>query len=119
MKLILRTSITLITMLIISRVSVAQVVSDSLKVDGNYRSFHFQRPSSPTKGGSLVFVLHGSGGNGTDMMNQTSNLLNQTRNEKVIFVFANGYKHYWNECRKAASSLANKLDINEGKFFDD
>lgn len=70
------------------------------------------------QGASLVFVLHGSGGNGLDLMKQTSNLLQSTRDEKVIFVYANGYKRYWNECRKMASSLANKLDINEGKFFD-
>jgi polyhydroxybutyrate depolymerase len=50
-------------------------------------------------------------------MKQTTNLLNSTHDEKVIFVYPDGYKHYWNECRKAASSLANRLDINEGKFF--
>ncbi len=118
MKSIAKVTIAVIALMLGNRVSMAQVVSDSLKIDGNYRSFHFQRPSYPTNGGSLVFVLHGSGGNGIDLMNQTSNLLNQTRNEKVLFVYADGYKHYWNECRKAASSMANKLDINEGKFFD-
>jgi polyhydroxybutyrate depolymerase len=70
-----------------------------------------------SKDASLVFVLHGSGGSGLGLIKQTSNLLNSTSDEKVIFVYADGYKHYWNECRKAASSLANKLDINEGKFF--
>jgi polyhydroxybutyrate depolymerase len=51
-------------------------------------------------------------------MKATTNLLNNTAAEKVIFVYADGYKRYWNECRKAASSLANKIDINEGKFFE-
>ena len=96
---------------------VAQDLSDSLKIDEYYRSFHFRKPSFATQGASLVFVLHGSGGSGRDLMKQTANLLNSTHDEKVIFVYPDGYKHYWNECRKAASSLANKLDINEGKFF--
>ena len=95
----------------------AQEISDSLKIDGYYRSFHFMKPAFVAKGASLVFVLHGSGGSGQGLMKQTNNLLNTTRDENVIFVYADGYKHYWNECRKAASSLANKLDINEGKFF--
>ena len=109
--------ILMIGMLLVAAFSNAQVISDSIKVDEYYRSFHFNRPTFAATGASLVFVLHGSGGKGMDMMKQTSNLLHQTRDEKVIFVYADGYKHYWNECRKAASSLANKLDINEGKFF--
>jgi polyhydroxybutyrate depolymerase len=102
---------------LVGHACVAQDLSDSLKIDEYYRSFHFRKPSFATQGASLVFVLHGSGGSGRDLMKQTANLLNSTHDEKVIFVYPDGYKHYWNECRKAASSLANKLDINEGKFF--
>lgn len=102
-----------------SHATLAQVISDSLKIDGYYRSFHFKKPAFVAKDASLVFVLHGSGGSGLGQMEQTTNLLNHTRDESVIFVYADGYKHYWNECRKAASSLANKLDINEGKFFNE
>lgn len=112
-------ALTIILLCIIAHELAAQDLSDSLKIDGYYRSFHFRKPSFSSEGASLVFVLHGSGGNGKAMMQQTTNLLNSTANEKVIFVFADGYKHYWNECRKAASSLANKLDINEGRFFGD
>lgn len=110
-------SLVIFLLLIVSHLCVAQEISDSLKIDGYYRSFHFRKPSFVSKGASLVFVLHGSGGSGQALMKQTANLLSSTRDESVIFVYADGYKHYWNECRKAASSLANKLDINEGKFF--
>lgn len=96
----------------------AQVVDDSLKIDGNFRSFHFSKPAFTTEGASLVFVLHGSGGSGLNLMKQTEHLLSTTRDEKVLFIYPDGFKHYWNECRKAASSLANKMDIDEGKFFD-
>lgn len=110
-------NLVVILLMMASQYGHAQDISDSLKVDGYFRSFHFRKPAFVSKGASLVFVLHGSGGNGLELMKQTSNLLKTTSEEKVIFVFADGYKHYWNECRKAASSLANKLDINEGKFF--
>lgn len=110
-------SISFFLFLITGHLCVAQEISDSLKIDGYYRSFHFRKPTVVSNGASLVFVLHGSGGSGQGLMKQTSNLLNTTRDENVIFVYADGYKHYWNECRKMASSLANKLDINEGKFF--
>ena len=39
-----------------------QIVDDSVLVDGHYRSFHFLKPAS--QNASLVFALHGSGGNG-------------------------------------------------------
>ena len=85
--------------------SQAQVIRDSILVDGNYRTFHYNKTESVKKGNSLVFVLHGSGGNGKDLMDRTENLRQKAANENVLLVYPNGYKKYWNECRKAASSL--------------
>jgi polyhydroxybutyrate depolymerase len=95
----------------------ASIITDSIRVEGNYRTFHYQEPKANRTGGSLVFILHGSGGNGLDMMSQTTKLERGARNDNVLFVYPDGYKKYWNECRKAASSLANKEDINEADFF--
>lgn len=39
-----------------------QLLHDSLLVDGHYRTFHYLKPSRPNA--TLIFVLHGSGGNG-------------------------------------------------------
>jgi polyhydroxybutyrate depolymerase len=52
------------------------------------------------------------------MMSQTARLAERTKSENVLLVYPNGYKKYWNECRKAASSLANKEDVNESGFFE-
>lgn len=95
----------------------AQVITDSIAIDGNYRTFHFQKPSSLQTGSSLIFILHGSGGTGLDMMSNTTSLAKKTSSEKVLLVYPDGYKKYWNECRKAASSLANQENIDEGAFF--
>ena len=95
----------------------SQVITDSIHVDGNYRSFHFSKPQSLQAGGSLIFILHGSGGNGLDMMSATTALAQKVVSENVLLVYPDGYKKYWNECRKAASSLANKENIDESAFF--
>lgn len=97
--------------------TIAQTITDSLLIEGNYRTFHYIPPAQAVFGGSLVFILHGSGGNGMDLMRNTSKLASAVADEKVILVYANGYKKYWNECRKAASSLANKENIDELSFF--
>jgi polyhydroxybutyrate depolymerase len=94
----------------------AQLIVDSLLIEGNYRSFQFNKPQVKN-GSSLVFVLHGSGGSAQDLMERTDNFIKKTSGEDVLLVYPNGYKRYWNECRKMASSLANKENINEEKFF--
>jgi len=97
--------------------SFSQAQNDSLVVDGHYRSFHYLLPADVKPGASLVFVLHGSGGNGWNMMKATTGLSQQVASENVVIVYPNGYKKYWNECRKAASSAANQENIDEATFF--
>jgi polyhydroxybutyrate depolymerase len=105
------------TALVLTIISVeAQLAADSIRIDQNYRSFYFEKPA----GGSaqtLVFVLHGSGGNGQNMAAATPKLSEKARTENVLLVYPNGYKRYWNECRKAASSLANQENVDESAFF--
>jgi len=107
----------LISFLFLSDNLFAQLISDSLVVDGHYRSFHFVKPASTSPEGSLVFILHGSGGSGKNMMKSTDGLAQQVATENVLLVYPDGYKKYWNECRKAASSLANQENIDEETFF--
>jgi polyhydroxybutyrate depolymerase len=92
-----------------------QLISDSLLIDGNYRTFHFVKSGLPNS--SLVFVLHGSGGNGRGQRNSAKKLEAIAPAENITMVYPDGYKKYWNECRKLAKSEANKLDINEQGFF--
>jgi len=95
----------------------AQMSYDSLLIDGNYRTFGYNQPKTKGGGGSLVFILHGSGGNGKGMVKNSARLTDAVANENVVLVYPDGYKRYWNECRKAASSLANQLNIDEHAFF--
>ena len=92
-----------------------QLVSDSVLIEGHYRTFHFLKPAQSRA--SLVFVLHGSGGNGRGHRNGAQKLEAIAPSENILMVYPDGYKNYWNECRKTAQSAANREDINENAFF--
>lgn len=93
----------------------SQIVHDSLLIEGHYRSFHFLKPSQPNP--TLIFVLHGSGGNGLQIRNGAMKLENLAPTENLLMVYPDGYKKFWNECRKTANSAANLENINENAFF--
>ena len=95
----------------------AQVINDSLLIDGHYRSFHFNKPSANNTNASLIFVLHGSGGNGIESMRGAAKLMALVESEHLLMVFPDGYKKNWNECRKMAPAAANVENIDENAFF--
>ena len=97
--------------------SYSQLISDSLLIDGNYRHFHFNKPINSVFNGSLFFIMHGSGGSGKGIARQATKLEAIAAKENLLIVYPEGYKQYWNECRKFATSDANKENINEADFF--
>jgi len=109
-------SLTIVTMLSFFS-SYSQLVSDSILVEGHYRSFHFNKPQASVSGASLIFILHGSGGDGKGIMKSAEKLEVKSHNENLLLVYPDGYKKFWNECRKAATSAANIENINDNAFF--
>jgi polyhydroxybutyrate depolymerase len=107
----------LLLMLMAGAGAYAQLVSDSVLIENHYRTFHFNTPLLNTKNKSLVFVLHGSGGSGKQIMTGASRLEQLSSKENLLLVYPDGYKKFWNECRKAANSPANLENINEEAFF--
>lgn len=95
----------------------AQVIQDSILIEGYYRTFCFKKPSHDTRGGSLVFAMHGSGGTALAFMKNTAKIDGKMPVDNFLLVFPQGYKKYWNECRKASTAEANRIDINEEAFF--
>ncbi len=93
----------------------SQIIHDSILIEGHYRSFHFLKPAH--NNASLVFVLHGSGGDGQQMRERAKKLEGIAPAENILLVYPDGYKRFWNECRKTANSEANHLNINEEGFF--
>ena len=92
-----------------------QIQQDSLLIDGNMRTFAYL--ASTEANSSLVFVLHGSNGSGLQMRKAAQKLESIAPAENITLVYPDGYKKYWNECRKLAKSEANRLDINDNAFF--
>ena len=99
-------------------VSRSQVMTDSVLVENHYRAFHFNKPAQATGNFNLVFLLHGSNGDGYGMIKPAASLQHISGNEHLFLVYPDGYKKYWNECRGAATSDANRENINEQAFFD-
>lgn len=97
--------------------SKGQVITDSLLIENHTRTFHYNQPKQPGENASLVFILHGSGGNGRNMIKAASKLEEKSVSENIILVYPDAYKNFWNECRKAATSAANLENINENDFF--
>lgn len=95
----------------------AQLTTDSLLIGNHYRSFLFKQPPADSKGASLVFIMHGSGGSAENIATHATRLESLAAEENILIVYPNGYKHYWNECRKAATSVANLENIDEAAFF--
>jgi polyhydroxybutyrate depolymerase len=104
-------------LLIISLYSNAQLISDSLLIENHYRSFYFNKPANSKKDRSLVFIMHGSGGNGKQIMKNATKLEAIAEKENLLIVYPDGYKNFWNECRKASNAIANTENINENSFF--
>jgi polyhydroxybutyrate depolymerase len=94
----------------------AQLISDSLMAGGYYRSFHYNDPGQ-RKGGSLLFIMHGSGGSGKQIMQRTAAIEAMAAKENLLIVYPDAYQRYWNECRKFSTAFANKADIDEQSFF--
>jgi polyhydroxybutyrate depolymerase len=93
----------------------SQIINDSILIEGHYRTFHFLKPARANA--SLIFVLHGSGGNGLQNRGGAKKIEAIAPAENILLVYPDGYKRFWNECRKTANSAANLENINENAFF--
>ena len=103
--------------LLISTAGYGQLITDSILVEGHYRVFQYVEPKKNPVNGSLLFIMHGSGGSSSEMIKRAAKLQATAETEKLLIVYPNGYQHYWNECRKYSTAVANKEDINEQAFF--
>jgi polyhydroxybutyrate depolymerase len=106
-----------VLLLLISCNTKSQWIKDSVLIEGHYRKFTFHQPASDIKDGSLLFLMHGSGGNSGDIIAKTNNLEAIAGRDKLLVVYPEGYQHFWNECRKYSTAAANKENINEEAFF--
>ena len=62
----------IITCVLLATSGQAQLIKDSLQIEGRYRTFSYYKPIG--KNFSLLFALHGSGGNANDMIKAAKKL---------------------------------------------
>lgn len=109
----------LIISCLVSNFSNAQLLGDSIVIEGKTRYFHFNQPQNKAKIQTLIFMIHGSGGDGVGFSKNPAitQMDSLAQSEHVLVVYPDAYKRYWNECRKASPAEANVLNINEQGFF--
>lgn len=95
----------------------AQHVLDSLLIEGHYRVYAYNPSVKVKPGASLVFVMHGSGGEPMGQVSRGVKLESHSESDNMLAVYPGGYKRYWNECRKASTAVANVQNLNEEAFF--
>lgn len=91
---------------------------ETLATGQQQRTFSFYVPGAVTKAPALVFVLHGSNGDG-EMMRWGSRFKFDTLADRdgFIVVYPDGYKKYWNDCRKSADYASNVENVDDPAFF--
>ena len=52
-------------------------------------------------------------------MKGAANLKAISTRENILMIYPDGYKKFWNECRKMATSAANLENIDENSFFNE
>ena len=95
-----------------------ELLAGSLKVDGLVRKFRWYRPAKVAPSPPLVFVLHGSMGDGREARSMTYYEFDRLADRHgFLAVYPDGYEQHWNDCRAHAPYEANKKNIDDVKFF--
>jgi polyhydroxybutyrate depolymerase len=90
----------------------------TIRVNGVGRSFLYYAPDNLRRNAPVVFVLHGSGGNGASMRALTSAEFERLADQhNFLVVYPDGFENRWNDCRKNATHSAHTMNIDDGAFL--
>lgn len=94
-----------------------ELLTETIVVDGHQRTFQWYNPSNQQVN-SLLFVLHGSTGDGPGIRQQTGYSFDQlAEKEGFVPVYPTGYFNHWNDCRGTADYQANVDNIDDIRFL--
>jgi polyhydroxybutyrate depolymerase len=95
-----------------------ELIDGSLSVGGLERHFRWYRPAKPAASPPLVFVLHGSMGDGRAARRSTYYEFDRLADRHgFLAVYPDGFEQHWNDCRAKASYSANTKNIDDVGFF--
>lgn len=90
-----------------------------LPVKGMQRTFLTYTPPNLKAGAPLLFVFHGSGGNGASMREVTGLEFDALADAQgFVVVYPDGFRTYWNDCRKASLQPARVMNIDDEGFIE-
>ena len=95
-----------------------ELVSGSMQHQGRARSWQAYIPSTRSSSPPLLFLLHGSRGDGAYMRASTFYSFDVVaEREGFIPVYPDGFERHWNDCRAGASYSANLLNVDDVDFL--
>jgi len=90
----------------------------SLEVGGIQRRYWLRTPARADAGGGLIFVLHGSRGDGMAIRTMIGRRLEPlAASAGFVVVYPDGFEQHWNDCRGSASYEANQRNIDDPAFL--
>lgn len=90
----------------------------SIAHGGVNRTYAIYSPKNLTGTPDLIFVLHGSRSNGSEIRKQTAyefDVIADTSN--LVVVYPDGYENHWNDCRASGNYAANLENIDDISFL--
>jgi polyhydroxybutyrate depolymerase len=95
-----------------------RLVGGALEHEGRTRTWHAYLPARPLASPALVFVLHGSGGDGEQARGGYAYAFDVlAERDGFVPIYPDGFERHWNDCRKAGPYSANALDVDDVGFL--
>ena len=92
--------------------------TESLSWESRTRSYQVYRPARLMPSPPIVFVLHGSAGDGDVARMLTAGEFDRIADQEgFLVVYPDGFDSHWNGCRAAGPYAANQLDVDDVGFF--
>ncbi len=95
------------------------VKREQIAVKGMQRSFISYTPRTLKPNAPLLFVFHGSGGDGESMRDVTGHEFDQLADrDGFVVVYPDGFQTTWNDCRKGSPQPARVMNIDDESFVE-
>src|SRR6476660_3207614 len=83
------------------------------------RSYILYTPRNAKPGAPLLFVFHGSGGDGESMRDVTGYEFDMLADRNgFLVIYPDGYETTWNDCRKGSPQPARLMNIDDESFIE-